>query len=87
VILVLVYISAPKPFSNLTVQVYSPESAESTKVSRLLDNVYSVSDFISGLVGGATIVPSGPFHAIVIDSGAFTNELTSTVQVKVGGCP
>jgi hypothetical protein len=85
--LVLADISAPKSFSDLTVQVYSLESAESTDVSGLLDNVYSVSDFISGLVGGATTVPSGPFHTIVTDSGAFTNELISTVHVKVGECP
>ena len=83
--LILADISAPK-FSNLTVQVYSPESAESTKVSGLLDDVYSVSDFISGLVGEAKTVPSGPFHTIVIDNGAVTMELTSIVQVKVGGC-
>ena len=83
--LVLADISAPK-FSNLTVQVYSPESAESTEVSWPLDDVYSVSDFISGLVGDAITVPSGPFHAIVMDSGEVTTELTSTVQVKVGGC-
>ena len=86
--LVLADISAPK-FSNLTVQVYSPESAESTEVSWPLDDVYSVSDFISGLVGDATTVPSGPFHTIVmdVDSGAVTTELISTVQVKVGGSP
>ena len=86
--LILADISAPK-FSNLTVQVYSPESAESTKVSGLLDDVYSVSDFISGLVGEATTVPSGPFHAITmdVDSGEVTTELISIVQVKVGGFP
>ena len=83
----LVLVDISTPFSNLTVQVYSPESAESTEVSRPLNDVYSVSDFISGLVGGATIVPSGPFHTIVIDSGTFTTEVISTVQVKVGGCP
>ena len=74
-------------FSNLTVQVYSPESAESTAVSWPLDDVYRENDFISGLVGEATTVPSGPFHTIVIDSGMFTTEVISTVQVKVGGCP
>jgi hypothetical protein len=73
------------PFSNLTVQVYSPESAESTEFNRPLDDVYSVNDFISGLVGDATTVPSGPFHAIVMNSGTFTTEVISTVQVKVGG--
>ena len=88
VMLVLADISAPK-FSNLTVQVYSPESAESTEVSGLLDDVYSVRDSISGLVGEATAVPSGPFHTITmdVDSGEVTTELISIVQVKVGGCP
>ena len=83
----LVLADISTPFSNLTVQVYSPESAESTEVSRPLDDVYSVNDFILGLVGDATTVPSGPFHAIVMDSGTFTTELISTVQVKVGGYP
>ena len=85
--LVLADISAPK-FSNLTVQVYSPESAKSTEVSWPLDDVYSVRDFISGLVGDGTDVPdpAGPFHTITMDSGAVTTEFTSTVQVKVGGC-
>jgi hypothetical protein len=83
----LVLADISTPFSNLTVQVYLPESAESTEVSRPLDDVYSVNDFISGLVGDATTAPSGPFHAIVMDSGTFTIEVISTVQVKVGGCP
>ena len=82
----LVLADISTPFSNLTVQVYSPESAESTEV-RLLDDVYSVKDVISGLVGDATIAPSGPVHTIVIDNGTFTTELISTVQIKVGGCP
>ena len=38
---------------------------------------YNVNDFISGLVGDATTVPSGRFHTIVMDSGAFTTELIS----------
>ena len=87
---ILADISAPGPkFSNLTVQVYSPESAESTEVSWPLDDVYSVSDFISGLIGEATAVPSGPFHTITmdVDGGEVTTELISIVQVKVGGCP
>ena len=83
----LVLADISTPFSNLTVQVYSPESAESTEVSGLVDDVYCVNDFISGLVGEATTVPSGPFHTIIMDSGKFTTELISTVQVKVGGCP
>ena len=84
--LVLADISAPK-FSNLTVQVYSPESAESAEVSWPLDEVYRENDFISGLVGEATTVPSGPLNTIVIDSETFTTEVISTVQIKVGGCP
>ena len=72
------------PLSNLTVQVYLPESAESTEVRRL-DEVYSVNDFISGLVGDVTIVLAGPFHTIVMDSGTVTTELISTVQINVGG--
>ena len=71
------------PFSNLTVQEYSPESAESTEV-RILDEVYSVNDFISGLIGDDTTVPSGPLHTIVMDSGTVTTELISTVQINVG---
>ena len=71
------------PLSNLTVQVYSPESAESTEV-RILDEVYSVNDFISGLIGDDTTVPSGPLHTIVMESGTVTTELISTVQINVG---
>ena len=74
------------PFSKLTMQVYSPESADSTEV-RLFDDVYSVKDFISGLTDGITTVPSGPCHTIVIDSGTFTTDLISTVQTKVGEYP
>ena len=83
----LVLADVSTPFSNLTVQVYSPESAESTEVSWLLDDMYRENDFISSLAGGATTASSGPFHTIVIDSGIFTTELISTVQIKVGGCP
>ena len=84
----LVLADISTPISNLTVQVYSPESAEPIDISGLLDDVYSVNDLISGLVGDATTaVPSGPFHIIVMDSGKFTTEVISTVQVKVGGCP
>ena len=83
----LVLADVSTPFSNLTVQVYSPESAESTEVSWLLDDMYRENDFISGLAGGATTASSGPFHTIVIDSGIYTTELISTVQIKVGGRP
>ena len=81
VMMILADISMMK-FSNLTVQVYSPESAESTdsEVSWLLDDMYNVNNFISGLIGDAITVPSGPFHTII-------TELISTVQVKMGGCP
>ena len=75
----LVLADISTPFSNLTIQVYSPESAVPTEVSWPLDDVYRVSDFISGLVGGATTASSGPFHTIVIDSGTFTTEIISTV--------
>ena len=73
------------PFSNLTIQVYSPESAESSEseVSWLLDDIYSVSDFISGLVGDVTIVPSGPFHTIIMDSGRVEySPLSSSPQYR-----
>ena len=74
------------PFSKLTVQVYSPESADSTE-ARLFDDVYSVKDFILGLTDGVTTVPSGPCHTIVIDSGTSTTDLVSTVHIKVGEYP
>ena len=83
----LVLADISTPFLNLTVQVYSPEFAESTEVSGLLDDVYRENDFFSGLVGEATTVPSGSLNTIIIDSGMFTTEVISTVQVKVGGCP
>ena len=57
--MMLVLADIMTPFSKLTVQVYSPESADSTEVM-LLDDVYNVKDFISGLTGGTTTVPSGP---------------------------
>ena len=79
----LVLADISTPFSNLTVQVYSPESAESTEV-RILDEVYSVNDFISGLIGDDTTVPAGPLHTIVMDRGTVTTELISTVQINVG---
>ena len=82
----LVLADISTPFSNLTVQVYLPESAESTEIM-LLDDVYSVKYFISGLIGNAITVPLGPFHTVIMDSGTLTTELVSTVQIKVGGCP
>lgn len=76
------------PFSKLTLQVYLPVSADSTK-GRLAAAVYSVSDFISGLVEGARRVPSGASHSILMENGTDTAdaELSSTVQIKVRGCP
>ena len=79
----LVLADISTPLSNITVQVYSPESAESTEV-RILDEVYSINDFISGLIGDAKIVPSGPLHTIVMVSGTVTTELISTVQINAG---
>ena len=84
--LVLANISTPS--SKLTVQVYLPESADSTEL-RVLDDVYSVKDFISdvNVVDDPIAALFGPFHTVFTDNGTLTDEPNSTVQVKVGEDP
>ena len=82
----LVLADTSTPFSKLTVQVYSPESANLTE-SNVFDDVYSVNDIISGLVEDKIAVPSGPFHAMFTVTGTLTVEFISIVQVKVGEDP
>ena len=51
---------------------------------RVLDDVYSVRDFIAGLVAD---VIAGPVHTVFTGTGTFTAVLNSTVQVRVGEDP
>lgn len=81
-----VFADTSTPFPKFIVQVYLPESAERRK-GMLLDNVYSVKDFISVADDDAITVPCGPFHTVLTSFETFTSDLSSAVQVKVSVDP
>ena len=84
IMFVLADTSTPSP--TFIVQVYSPESAERRK-GTLLDNVYSVKNFISVADDDAATVFCGPFHTVLTRFEIFISELSSAVQVKVSEDP
>ena len=53
----------------------------------MFDDVYSVSDFIVGLVADVMVDPSGLVHTMFTVTGTSTAGLNSTVQVRVGEDP
>ena len=85
-VMMLVLADTLTSLPKLTVQTYSPESDDLREV-RVHDDVYSVRDFIAGLVAVVMVVPSGLVHTMLIITGTSTIGLNSTVQVRVGEDP